>query len=105
MKLNHTGVVPFKVKSLEDKVNEFKMTFGKYQDELLDDVPIEYLDWCVREYKYLKAWDKKVINKYIKMRAIEISEKAERDSIEKELADEEAAKQKGEMLGWVDENF
>ncbi len=85
----------FKMKSLEDKVKEYKMTFGKHKDKLLDDVPPEYIDWAIKSYERLTDWDRIVMNKYLHVRAVAINEQSQN-----ELEVHEA-----EMTAWVDENF
>lgn len=95
-----------KLKTLDEKVLEFIMPNGKYKDEKLDDVPIEYLDWVVTgDNKYTTAWTKKIVNRYIHLRAVQISEKIAEDELEKDIAVERATQDQDDMLGWVDENF
>lgn len=95
----------FKRKSLDDHMDDFIMPFGKHKDELLDDVPIEYLDWCLKEYKYLSDWHRKLINHYIDSRAEEIHEKMAEEAQEKAERQAELDRDLLEMGSWVDENF
>ncbi len=85
----------FKVKSLDDKVKEYRMGFGIHKDKLLEDTPVEYIDWALKSYDRLTDWDKKVMNRFLHVRAVAINEQMEEDLEEHNL----------EMGAWVDENF
>ncbi len=85
----------FKVKSFDEKVKEYRMTFGKNKDELLENVDPDYLDWTLKNYDRLTDWDRKIINRYLLLRAIEFKDQQEVDLEEHQ----------SEMLNWVDENF
>lgn len=95
----------FKRKTLDDKVAEYRMTFGKHKDELLDDTPVEYMDWALNNYDRLTDWDRKVLNRYIHLRAVEINERAADAMEEHDKAMEQTDSQNDDVMAWVDENF
>jgi uncharacterized protein (DUF3820 family) len=95
----------FKRKSLDEHVEEFVLPFGKWKDMYLKEVPIEYLDWVLREYQYLSDWHRKLIDHYIVSRAIEINEKIAEEAQQKAERDAEIERDMLETSAWVDENF
>jgi hypothetical protein len=98
MYINERRKMVFKKKSLDEKVQEFKFTFGKNEGKKLDEVDADYIDWILREYKYLSEWDRKVLNRYLHIRAEEIN--AQENKLR-----EEVNEQNDNFTEWVDENF
>ena len=94
----------YKLKSLDEHVEDFVMPFGKWKDVPLDEIPIDYLDW-VSKSEIASDWHKKLINHYIAKRAIEITEKQLSDNIKKGIDSDKAEENRGQFTQWVDENF
>ena len=53
------------VRYIDNPYATFRMQFGKYEGEMLKDIPVDYLHWLLENFKGLRDSTKTVIESYL----------------------------------------